>query len=46
MANRHKYLKLLLLVVIALSLGSCGLFKKKCDCPTFGGSKKQSMHWR
>jgi hypothetical protein len=29
-------------LVYILSLSSCTVFKKKCDCPTFGKSKRHA----
>lgn len=35
---------LLIILFLALSLGSCGLFKPKCTCPSFGQYMPANRH--
>jgi hypothetical protein len=39
--NMKILLRWVLLVAFAGSLSGCALFKKKCDCPSFGHSRVQ-----
>jgi hypothetical protein len=32
----NKFLKLIFVALIAISISGCAIFKKKCDCPPVG----------
>jgi len=37
--SRNKFAALMLASVFLMGLSSCGLFKKKCDCPKWSDNK-------